>query len=1098
MEDPKRTLDLIGAVIEQQPSSQNNHTFPTQGPYGGGRKRMERNRGRRRGGRIGSNAVRGRGCRRFRQATSTVLGTLPEPNKLLISVCCSSLWYKECHSNSVDVFPDRLPTSFESMEHYTKTFVPFLLEEARESIKSAFADCCEQNCFWNVKILSVETQGNGWVKIEILTKQFNSGMRPPKLFPNVSAVLTTIPPSKEDPLENVQQQLTLNQLNSPLQLQQQQQQSVPAAIISGIIIQTDHSVGKVTLRARPVCEKHLGNEVSRCKALLNDLRMFPNSWLMFPTGGIVTQQREYDILHSLHKIPVLDAILKPDENLNMSIENVPRKLPRELGTGIQEFIYKKYDTSQADAILMCTAHFCKESRDPVDDQGSKNLPILLIQGPPGTGKTHTVQGILNLWHLVHFERYYKKVIEQYRNLAHSLGMDKMEKSELASARIWMKPRILVCAPSNAAVDELLERIVVHGFHDSAGRNYKPNLIRVGAEDAPLCSESRLVSLDNLVSGYMNLTKFEWCNQQQYLIHQVQYLEAEIHGLEEKLMEDEKNVDLLAGSLLSKMEKLEKMETDLNRLKIVESVVNEVCPNERNTREALELNFLDGAEMVFTTLSNEAAQASEVAALQPLIYGCQQCVLVGDPQQLPATILSPKAKQLNLERSLFARLQEAGAPAKLLKTQYRMHPLIRSFPSMFFYNNVLEDGDNIKENEHESFYDHDLLKPYVVFDVPTGFHERQGGGSLQNQVEADLAVALFRELRDFLIQKQNQAEKDGSPKPKPVRVGVLTPYRSQTQCLTNTFTKKLGAAIASEVKIMTVDSCQGKQLDVVIFSCVRGSLEASSVGFVSDTRRMNVAITRAKKALWILGNFRTLVKHPAWAALAADAEDRECLVVASTAESLFPHHEYQEPLKDPANNNTNQTEEGLEFQIPDPRVGVVKALHQETEIESSVKQEQEQEEGNGVKTQNPAVAGQVKSQDLDEEESSVSPPSARTNTSTEDEKQDETNSVYKRTNPVLKEQDIEDLSSRKRLCQTLPVMVVKTAGDAKIIGPSNGRGEATLTIDTPLGLISTPVEILYQGQEGFQPQLLLNAVSSNTSNQNECTQSKKRTLADSHL
>ena len=85
------------------------------------------------------------------------------------------------------------------------------------------------------------------------------------------------------------------------------------------------------------------------------------------------------------------------------------------------------------------------------------------------------------------------------------------------------------------------------------------------------------------------------------------------------------------------------------------------------------------------------QATEVAALQPLVHGCRRLVLVGDPQQLPATVFSQRAKEVAMERSLFERLQQGGCPVKVLSVQYRMHPEIRAFPSRFFYQDQLQVG-----------------------------------------------------------------------------------------------------------------------------------------------------------------------------------------------------------------------------------------------------------------------------------------------------------------------------------------------------------------------------------------------------------------------
>ena len=1035
-------------------------------------------------------------------------------NRLLNAVTSSSLFYESCRSSIIDAFPEHVPSTFQDADHYVRTFLPLLYEEARESIKASFSDAREQDQYWDASVLSVETQGAGWVKVDVMLGRFyGRHATNPRLFQNHVAVLTSFRPPKRDPVEHLQKKLKKQTAGTTTPSKgTTNPQMVPATVVVAIVVQLDRDKNVLTLRTRPVCDQHPFDTSAPCHQCVERLRQFPGSWFVFPTGGLVTQQRECDILHSLEKIPVMQAILKPDQCLKMKIEEVPRKLPTELGNGIQDYMRQTYDASQADAILMCTAHFCK---DEIED-GKQTLPVLLIQGPPGTGKTHTVEGILNLWHLVQFERYYKRVIGQYRCADSTV----MKKSELATTRTLMKPRILVCAPSNAAVDELLERILMHGFRDSSGQVYKPNLVRIGAEDAQYSDDVRLVFLDTLVASYLSMNKNDWLVSFDKYQQRVQLLEKEIKDLEQMILRDERSIETSGGELLSRMEKLDKSETEIRRLKLVESVVDGTCPNDRYIREALELNFLDSAEMVFTTLSStgkkvlskvnrgfetvlidEAAQASEVSTLQPLVYGCQQCVLVGDPQQLPATILSQRGKALNMERSLFGRLQEGGAPVKLLQTQYRMHPYIRSFPSSYFYDNQLEDGQNIKDRPQEPFYNHDLLKPYVIFNVPTGLHERQGGGSLQNQVEADLAAALFKELRDFLIEKHQKALQEGKPSPRPVRVGVLTPYRSQTKCLTDTFFRLLGADVASEVKILTVDSCQGKQLDVVIFSCVRGSTKASGVGFVADIRRMNVAITRAKKALWILGNFRTLVSHPAWAALEADAKERECVIDDSTAESLFPHQNLFKNTRPPPPPlvtlplshshlhpfHVMQIEDMAEYK--DPRVGVIKPL---TEGEKS---EPENTDGTSQTTtedtqKEATEAHQHITQDAVNSMSLEQLHRLQDTLSSVLQSRTQMPSAAVASQPVVSaaegcsvstaasETDRE--TSQLFTTGSSSFMLIRQDGAGHVIGPSQDTSRAFLLVDTPQGLTSFPIEILLHARQGFDP-AFLSSDRSNASN-----------------
>lgn len=115
--------------------------------------------------------------------------------------------------------------------------------------------------------------------------------------------------------------------------------------------------------------------------------------------------------------------------------------------------------------------------------------------------------------------------------------------------------------------------------------------------------------------------------------------------------------------------------------------------------------------------------------------------MGDPQQLPATVLSARARELALERSLFERLQAAGCPCRMLSVQYRMQPPIREFPSRHFYAGRLVDGASVLAAPQPPFYAHPLLKPYVVFDVASGREQRhRGGGSLRNQVRYDPGTA----------------------------------------------------------------------------------------------------------------------------------------------------------------------------------------------------------------------------------------------------------------------------------------------------------------------------------------------------------------------
>lgn len=853
--------------------------------------------------------------------------------KLQRAVCNGCLWHQECKGLLKDL-PSEVPVSFGSAEEYIQIYEPLLQEEARESLRASWGEACEAGAGWSVRIIQVEpptitaTSVAGWggsVKVDLELLQCRGGERREGPIPKSLVVLSTFEPPRKAPLEHLNTSLAGKGKSGG-----EGGGDKPVGVVAGVVglVNKDRSMC-LSVDLYPVCPAHEGRADAPCRRIIKLLQDCKTGWFLVPGGSMITHMREYNALQSIRRLSFVNSLLRPEKEMNVDVDKLPRKWPGEVGKGLYESMRKVYDGPQSDAIAMCTAHFAAGSGAQQPEGSEKNgkpLPVMLIQGPPGTGKTHTVRGVLNLWHLVQFQRYYEKVIGQFREpyVEYTGGsgippvlMHIMKSGENGEMRTNMKPRILVCAPSNTATDELLERILKEGFFDASGKQYFPNVVRVGAEartgpdGVPVSEGARAVWVEEMVKSWLNMSTTDWQLRSQECMRKKKDLTDGIKNLQECMHTDNSQVNDLAGHLIANMEKREKNDIELERLDIVNDLVCGGPPAHpsmlREAKEKLELSYMDHAEMVFTTLSStgkllfskvkrgfktvlidEAAQASEVATLQPLMYGCHNCVMVGDPQQLPATILSQRARELNLERSLFDRLQRAGAPVKVLTIQYRMHPQIRQFPSAYFYNDSLVDGENVVHNQFHEFYNHSLLKPYVFFDVAMGQHARQYSGSLQNHVEAEMATALFKELRDWLVQRMAKLREEGKPPLRSVRVGVITPYKSQRNYIKDTFIRILGQKIADEVKITTVDSFQGKQCDVVILSCVRASSKSSGVGFVADIRRMNVAITRAKRALWILGNVKTLKFNPSWAALIEDAEKRGCIIHNALAKELFPH------------------------------------------------------------------------------------------------------------------------------------------------------------------------------------------------------------------
>ena len=263
------------------------------------------------------------------------------------------------------------------------------------------------------------------------------------------------------------------------------------------------------------------------------------------------------------------------------------------------------------------------------------------------------------------------------------------------------------------------------------------------------------------------------------------------------------------------------------------------------------------------LLDEATQATEPASLIPLTKGARHVVLVGDHHQLPPTVISRRAEKEGLACSLFERLIALGEPSTMLTTQYRMHPVIREWPSERFYGGQLEDGITAEERTAPAgFVWPDWDAPVAFIPVEGAEDTSPDGASKQNMDEAGLAVRVV----DMLLSGGDITPHD---------IGVVTPYSGQVRLLNDLFESAGGREQNEQyhgLEIKTVDGYQGREKDVIVLSAVRAN-EAGEMGFLTDRRRLNVAITRARRGLIVLGHPRTLRNDSSWASWCDWASER---------------------------------------------------------------------------------------------------------------------------------------------------------------------------------------------------------------------------------
>ncbi len=426
--------------------------------------------------------------------------------------------------------------------------------------------------------------------------------------------------------------------------------------------------------------------------------------------------------------------------------------------------------------------------------------VAIVHGPPGTGKTTTLVEAIN-------------------------------------ETLMRESQVLVCAQSNMAVDWISEKLVDRGV----------NVLRIGNP----------TRVNDKMLGFTYERRFE--AHPDY---------PQLWAIRKAIRELRKNRKKGSESYHQKLERLKSRATELE-IRINSELLGEArviaCTLVGSAHRLLE-------GMKFGTLFiDEAAQALEAACWIPM-RRASRVILAGDHCQLPPTVKSIAALRAGLGKTLMERIAENKPEVvTLLKIQYRMNEEIMRFSSDWFYHGEVESAPQIKyrsileDDSPITWIDTSNEENQVTIegdDVVSGekrddmnFHEQFVGESFGriNKAEADLTLLT---LAEYLTQVGKRRVLEES-----IDVGIISPYRAQVQYLKRLLKKyEFFKPYRRLISVNTVDGFQGQERDVILISLVRSNDEGQ-IGFLKDLRRMNVAMTRARMKLIILGDKSTMTKHP---------------------------------------------------------------------------------------------------------------------------------------------------------------------------------------------------------------------------------------------
>ena len=380
-------------------------------------------------------------------------------------------------------------------------------------------------------------------------------------------------------------------------------------------------------------------------------------------------------------------------------------------------------------------------------------------------------------------------------------------------------QVLVCAQSNMAVDWISERLVDRGVE----------VLRIGNP----------TKVNDKMLGFTYERRFE--AHPDY---------PQLWAIRKAIRELRSAKRRGSDSYHQKLDRLKSRETELE-LRINNELFNSArvisC-----TLAGSASHVLEG--MKFATLFiDEAAQALE-AACWIAIRKANRVIFAGDHCQLPPTVKCLEAIKGGLARTLMERIVQSNPQVvTLLKVQYRMNDDIMRFSSDWFYGGQVESAPEVK---YRSILDLDIPMTWIdTANLDMEAHEELVGETYGriNRVEAQLTIDTLQQYFERLGRQRVLDDR--------LDVGIISPYRAQVQLLRRKIRKNAYfKPLKHLITVNTVDGFQGQERDIIVISLVRNNSDGQ-IGFLRDLRRMNVAITRARMKLFILGDSTTMTKHP---------------------------------------------------------------------------------------------------------------------------------------------------------------------------------------------------------------------------------------------